>query len=190
MHDQILRSRVAPTAYVLPANLPKIDAILDQMDAQSITYTKLPANAAIFLQQYYGTTDEAYLTEESAVVFPNGAYVFTMDQAKGEILALLMEPDVTDLALYKNNLTFQGKIPQDGNGYFSSYRYIRDLENGKIAYTLNPVTTLTTVYVRTSGNDTNAGTEAAPVATLEKAYALLGGSLSGTEVMGTIVFFG
>ena len=187
MHDQILRSRVAPTAYVLPADLPKIDAILDQMDAQSITYTKLPANAAVSLQQYYGTTDEAYLTEETAVVFPNGAYVFTMNQAKGEILALLMEPDVTDLALYKNTLTFQGKIPQDSNGYFLSYRYIHDLENGQIEYTLNPVTTITTVYVSASGNDSNAGTEAAPVATIEKAYALLGSSLSGTDVTGTIV---
>lgn len=187
MYDQILRSRVAPTAYVLPADLPKMDAILDQMDAQSITYTKLPANAAVAVQQYYGTTDEAYLTEESVVVFPSGAYVFTMDQAKGEILALLMEPDVTDLALYKNNLTFQGKIPQDSNGYFSSYRYIHDLENGQIAYTVVPVRTVTTVYVSTSGSDSNAGTEDAPVATIEKAYALLGGSLSGTEVAGTIV---
>ena len=190
MYDQILRSRVAPTAYVLPADLPKMDAILDQMDAQSITYTKLPANAAVSLQQYYGTTDEAYLTEESTVVFPSGAYVFTMDQAKGEILALLMEPDVTDLALYKNNLTFQGKIPQDTNGYFSSYRYIHDLENGEITYSLNPATTITTVYVSASGNDSNAGTEAAPVATIEKAYALLCGSLSGTEVTGTIVLLG
>ena len=187
MYDQIQRSRVAPTAYVLPADLPKMDAILDQMDAQSITYTKLPANAAVSLQQYYGTTDEAYLTEESTVVFPNGAYVFTMDQAKGEILALLMEPDVTDLALYKNTLTFQGKIPQNANGYFSSYRYIKDLENGQIAYTLNTVTTITTVYVSTSGSDSNIGTEAAPVATLEKAYALLSSSLSGTDVTGTIV---
>ena len=187
MHDQILRSRVAPTAYVLPADLPKIDAILDQMDAQSITYTKLPANAAVSLQQYYGTTDEAFLSEETTVVFPNGAYVFTMGQAKGEILALLMEPDVTDLALYKNNLTFQGKIPQDANGYFSSYRYVHDLVDGKIAYTLNPVTTITTVYVSASGNDSNAGTETAPVATIEKAYALLGSSLSGTDVTGTIV---
>lgn len=187
MHDQILRSRVAPTAYVLPADLPKIGAILDQMDAQSITYTKLPANAAVSLQQYYGTTDEAYLTEESTVVFPNGAYVFTMDQAKGEILALLMEPDVTDLALYKNNLTFQGKIPQDTSGFFSSYRYIHDLVDGEITYTLNPTTTITTVYVSTSGNNGNAGTEASPVATLERAYALLGSSLSGTDVTGTIV---
>ena len=187
MHDQILRGRVAPTAYVLPADLPKIDAILDQMDAQSIKYTKLPANAAVSLQQYYGTTDEAYLTEESTVVFPTGAYVFTMDQAKGEILALLMEPDVTDLALYKNNLTFQDKIPQDANGYFSSYRYIHDLEAGKIAYTINPATTITTVYVSASGSDNNTGTEKAPVATLEKAYALLGSSLNGTEVTGTII---
>lgn len=187
MYDQILRSRVAPTAYVLPADLPQMEAILDQMDAQSITYTKLPADAAVSLQQYYGTTDEAYLTEESTVVFPNGAYVFTMDQAKGEILALLMEPDVTDLALYKNNLTFQGKITQDANGYFSSYRYIKDLENGQIEYTLNPVSTITTVYVSSSGSDSNAGTEAAPVATIEKAYALLSSGLSGTGTTGTIV---
>ncbi|MBO5868834.1 MAG: hypothetical protein J6Q54_08005, partial [Oscillospiraceae bacterium] len=138
LYDQILRSRVAPTAYVLSADLPKIDSILDQMDAQFIRYTKLPNNAAVTLQQYYGTTTEAFLTEEKTVVFPNGAYVFTMDQAKGEILALLMEPDVTDLETYKNNLTFQEKIPQDAYGYFGSYRYIHDLEDGQIAYTVAP----------------------------------------------------
>ena len=136
LYDQILRGRVAPTAYVLPADLPKIDKILEQMDAQSIAYTKLPNHAAVSLQQYYGSTEEAFLTQERTVVFPKGAYVFTMDQPKGEILALLMEPDVTDLAQYKNNLTFQGRIPQDEFGYFSTYRYIHDLQNGKIAYTI------------------------------------------------------
>ena len=187
LYDQVLRSRVAPTAYILPADLPQIDSILDQMDAQHIAYTKLPANAAVALQQYYGTTEEAYLTEEKTILFPQGAYVFTMDQAKGEILALLMEPDVTDLATYNNNLTFQGKIPQDANGYFSSYRYIHDLEDGKISYTVEAPDMITTVYVGASGSDSNTGKENAPVATLEKAYAILSGSLTDTGIAGTII---
>ena len=68
----------------------------------------------IQLQQYGGTTSEATLTEEKSVTFPNGAYVFTMNQVGGRILANLMEPDVTDISAGNSTLVMAGMIPSDG----------------------------------------------------------------------------
>ena len=193
IHDQILRTRVAPTAYVIPANLSNIDIILELLQLHDIAYEYLPANSAVNLQQYAGTTELATLSVEQLVAFPAGAYVATMNQENAPILALLMEPDYTDAntysgAAFPGGIAGQGLISADANGNFPIYRYIRDLEDGKISYIANPAGTLTTVYVSTSGSNNNMGTETAPVATLEQAYAILTGSLGSSKTNpGTIV---
>jgi len=183
-------TRVAPTAYVIPANLEKINLILELMDLQEISYYFLPANTAISLQQYSGTVDEnrvttnVALTEEQSVVFASGAYVFQMNQVNARNLALLMEPDSPS----QSDLVQLGRITVGSDGSFPIYRYIHDLKDGKIEYDANGASTLTTVYVSASGSDSNTGAENAPVATLEKAYELLIGTLGGSQnITGTIV---
>ncbi len=133
--DVIDRSRPAPTAYVIPAEESWTQQVLDLMDIHTIDYTFVPAGSAISLQGYTGTTTEATLTEETAVSFPNGAYVMTMAQEEAKVLAMLMEPDVTDIAPGNSTLAMAGIIPTTNS--FPIYRYIQDLNtDGSISYTV------------------------------------------------------
>ncbi len=136
--DQIDRSRPAPTAYVIPAGESWTETVLDLMDLHTIDYSFVPAGSAISLQGYTGTTTEATLTDETTVTFPNGAYVLTMAQEEAKILAMLMEPDVTDISTGASTLAMAGIIPQSGNT-FPIYRYIHDLnQDGSIDVTMPP----------------------------------------------------
>lgn len=132
---EITRSRVAPTAYVIPAGESYTETVLALMDKQGISYYNLPAGSSVNLQQYTlvaededGLITEAALLEEQAVTFQNGAYVFTMAQVDREILACLMEPDMNIVRSQKGTLVQQGIIT-DTDGYFPIYRYIRDLND-------------------------------------------------------------
>ena len=136
--DQIDRSRTAPTAYVIPAGESWTQKVLDLMDLHTIEYTFAPAGSAIMLQGYTGTTEEAMLTDEMLVSFADGAYVFTMDQEEGKILAMLMEPDVTDISEGASTLAMAGIVPKVGES-FPIYRYIHDLNaDGSINTTMPP----------------------------------------------------
>ena len=144
-YDVIKRTRPAPTAYVLPAGESFTQGVLDLMDKQGISYSFIPAGAAVQLQQYTGTVDLADLTEEKQVVFPKGAYVFTMNQPYALILAGFMEPDMTDAKMTDVNgretggtLVQMGKISAT-DGMFPIYRYIHDLnEEGFIDWVEDP----------------------------------------------------
>ena len=132
-YDVIKRTRPAPTAYVLPAGESFTQGVLDLMDKQGISYEFIPAGSNVMLQQYTGTVDLAELTDEKMVTFPNGAYVFTMNQPYGLILAGFMEPDMTDAKMTDVNgketggtLVQMGKISAT-DGVFPIYRYIHDL---------------------------------------------------------------
>lgn len=187
--DVVLRSRSMPTAYVLPADQDNIETVLALLDRHDISYKLLPAGATLTLQQYTGTVDEATLSAEKSVGFAKGAYVFTMNQSTGLILALLMEPDVTDIADYSSTLAQQGLV-----AVTDIYRYTQDLnDEGTVDYTISDLEDLkqkATVYVAaTSGNDENDGlTEETPVATFEKAYAILTETFgTNADAVGTIV---
>ena len=133
-HDTIVRSRPAPTAYVIPAGESFTEAVLELMDKQQISYTKLPAGCVIQLQQYTGTVTKASLAEETAVAFPNGAYVFSRNHIRNVTLSMLMEPDVADGDSHDGTLAQQGIITAT-DGVFPLYRYIRDLNSdGSIDY--------------------------------------------------------
>ena len=192
--DVIVRSRTAPTAYVLPAGESFTETVLSLMDKQGISYRFIPAGSALLLQQYTGTVEEAYLAEEKLTYFKNGAYVFTMDQVDGYILATLMEPDVNDTATDKGTLVQQGIITAT-NGMFPIYRYIHDL-NGEdfVDYSVleNPPAEITVFVDNTNGLDTNDGlTSATPVKTFEQAYALMDTALAdSSEGTGTIMISG
>lgn len=117
---------------MIPADLPKIGEIIELMDLQQIEYTLLPAGAAIELQQYTGTVENIALSNEQTYAFPNGAYVFQMNQVNAYVLAMMMEPDSCGQDLVQQNrITPEGEL-------FPIYRYIHDLENGAITYTIAP----------------------------------------------------
>ena len=136
--DVVKRARTAPTAYIVPADHEKIDYILWHTALHGITCYEIPAGAAVMAQHVGGTTKEAVITEEQRTVFAGGAYVFGMDQRSARILALLMEPDVTDNSEYNSTYAMYG-IFQQVNGEYPVYRYAQDLNaEGKIDYTLLP----------------------------------------------------
>ncbi|MCD7749274.1 MAG: hypothetical protein LUH42_04405, partial [Oscillospiraceae bacterium] len=138
LNDTIVRSRTRPTAYVLPADLENIEEILYVIDNQGIEYYTLDPGTTVTLQQYYYVGPymideetergiEADLYEATEVTFENGAYVFPMDQVGANILAMLMEPDVTDSVGYDGTLYQYGLIDYDEEtGDFPIYRYTGD----------------------------------------------------------------
>lgn len=131
-------SRTAPTAYVIPAGEAWAETAIENLRLNGVTVQKIPSAAVVQLQQYTGTTSAAALTEEKAVSFPNGAYVMTMNQVNSYILAVRMEPDMSDGS--SNTVTFaqEGVIPATNNT-FPIYRYIHDLNSDDfIDYTLAP----------------------------------------------------
>lgn len=167
------RTRIAPTAYVIPAGESWTQDVLDLMDKHGITYRKLPANARIRLQQYTGSVDEAGLTDEMQVSFPDGAYVFEKNQSMGIVLSLLMEPDLDVAAGNAGTLAQSGMIPAENN-VFPIYRYIRDLKNGQIEYTTEAleIPNEYVIYIdHAEGNNSNDGlTKDTPVKFVSTAY--------------------
>ena len=154
----IVRSRTAPTAYVIPAGEDWTQGVLDLLDKQGIAYSFIPAGSGIELQQYTqvtvnekGKCIEAGLTAEQGFSFPQGAYVATMAQHTANILGQIMEPDVTQSTT--NTLVQSGKVPVI-DGMIPIYRYIHDLNaDGSINYKPMPAAPagLETVHVTEAG---------------------------------------
>lgn len=123
VNDKILRSRPAPTAYVIPAEEEWTQKVLDYMELHGISYHFMPGGFSLKLQQYTGSTEYAELTEEQSVYFPKGAYMFRMSQEQAVILSMLMEPDCADME--GSTLAQMGVIPCEDEK-FPLYRFIRD----------------------------------------------------------------
>lgn len=120
-----VRSRA--TAYLIPADIAEIETVLDIAASHGIEFYALGAEDVVLLRQYSGTITDALLGDETEFVFPNGAYVFPMNQVSGTLLSTLMEPDFYDD--YGDRATFVqlSLIPID-----SVYRCEQDLVNGRI----------------------------------------------------------
>lgn len=199
--NTVLRSRTAPTAYVIPAGESYTAGVLALMDKHNIAYTFVPAGAQIALQQYSGTVTadsgvtDVSLSAEKTVTFGKGAYVLCKNQVKGILLSALMEPDVTKLIATNSGVVLQGLVPCQ-NGSFPIYRYCHDLnDEGFVDYTLTQVqpVQLTVWLDGENGLDTGDGlTEATAVKTLEQAYAILEKSLdlSAEGSYGTVKLVG
>ncbi len=139
MNDTVLRNRVRPTAYILPKDMPSLDVALSILDSQGAEYYEIAPGTAASADQYYyvGTYTnpntakvvgfEAGLRPEAKVTFSKGAIVIPMDQVAGNVIAMLLEPDVNDSNGY-NGTFVQSKIvtydPTSKN--FPYYRYTID----------------------------------------------------------------
>ena len=91
-------TRERPRAYVIPKNVPQIGRILEIMEYNGITWSELPAGSRIPVRGYMPGDKDAkprlcVIGVEEEVEFPAGAYLFTMAQPSGLVLAMLMEPD-------------------------------------------------------------------------------------------------
>lgn len=138
--DDVQRSRPLPTAYVIPKD-ENSEVILRIAKAHCISYYELEADSAAYLYGYKGAytassnlVSDITLSEESLVSFPNGAYVFPMNQDSCLILASMFEPDNDDIYNTSDRtftLAQRGTIPCE-NGSFSMYRSQRALTDGKI----------------------------------------------------------
>jgi len=132
-YDVISASRPRPTAYVIPKGQAWAEEVTAMMDKNGVSYYELDANSAVLLQQYMGDENGASLTEEKAVTFETGAYVFPMNQVGGNVLAMTMEPDVVDSEGYNGTLLQSGVVDPDANNMLPIYRYTYDLDSqGKI----------------------------------------------------------
>ena len=137
LNDTGARTRVRPTAYVIPADLENIETILYIMDNQGAEYYELAPGSAAKLEQYYcigkragaryDVDIEAGLRSAQYVTFENGAYVFPMDQVAADVIAMLVEPDVTDSVGYDGTLFQYGVVGYDEvTKDFPLYRYTKN----------------------------------------------------------------
>lgn len=135
LHDVIVRDRPRPTAYVIPKDVANISEITRIFDANGFDYYELPAGSTAYLQQYYNGGEYIYkespkgdfaeLRPIAPVTFPSGAYVIPMDQVEGNIIAMTMEPDVTDSLGYDGTLVQSELVTYDpASMNYPIFRYV------------------------------------------------------------------
>ena len=90
------KTRTRPTAYLLRGDTANLEQVLSHLEKQAIEYYKLTEDMKLTVKQYSGNGSSATLSAATTVTFPAGSYVLPMNQSTGNVLGMLMEPDVTD----------------------------------------------------------------------------------------------
>ena len=119
------RTRPRPTAYVLKAGTSGLSNVLKVLDFHAIPYVKLEKSLTLSVKQYSGRASSASLSSEKSVVFEAGSYLLPMNHMDGNILAMLMEPDVTDTSASASYSTFVQRSILSAS---SIYRFEGDIE--------------------------------------------------------------
>ncbi len=136
MNDTVTRGRVRPTAYVLDKREAWLEKALYILDGQGAEYYSIAPGSAVELEQYYYIGDytpvgakesvgiEAGLRTPQTVSFPKGAVIIPLDQTAGNVIAMLMEPDVNDSNGYNGSLYQYGLVSYDAETFnFPLYRF-------------------------------------------------------------------
>ena len=133
LQDTIDRSRPRPTAYIVDASEPWVDDLLYILKHHNAEYFELEKGTEVEVQQYYFVEDDgaksciADLRAPETVEFEDGAIMIPMDQAVGNIIGMLMEPDVGDSSSYNGTLYQYGLITYDTETMnMPLYRYTGD----------------------------------------------------------------
>jgi len=100
-NDKTLNSRPRPTAYLISKDTKNARTAINKLKLNGISCYESINGATYAVMQYSGDETAATLSEEKKVTFPNGAYICTMNQTGGNVLAMTMEPDVLDTNGYK-----------------------------------------------------------------------------------------
>lgn len=130
-HVIALRSRVRPTAYVIPRGIENEKRILDLLTCHDVPYYTLPNSSVVRLRQYVKSEEIAELTEEFDVRFEKGAYVFP-NTVPSTVLSVIMEPDFNAVSKRRMSLLSMKLIDHDENGRLPIYRFCHNLSDGKI----------------------------------------------------------
>ena len=120
IYDQTTKSRARPVAYLLKSSASGLSKVLAHMDKHDIKYYKMGTSGSISVKQYSGSGSSASLGSATSVSFPAGSVIIPMNQMNGNIIGMLMEPDVTDT----NSSSYYSTYVQTGTLSASSiYRY-------------------------------------------------------------------
>ena len=130
-HTVALRSRVRPTAYVIPKGLANDREIRRVTAIHGCKHHSLPRGGKVKLQQYVKTEGGIDLTEEQVVAFPEGAWVF-FNAVPSTVLNVIMEPDFNAESGRKMSLYSMGLVEADGEGKLPIYRYCHTLKTYKL----------------------------------------------------------
>ena len=93
-----IKYRTRPTAYVIPADVERLDSVLLTLDRQGIAYFTLPAGTTLTLARYSGDASQASVGAPAPVTFTGGAYIVPVDGYKANVAANLFEPENHDTA--------------------------------------------------------------------------------------------
>lgn len=97
VYNVAARYRTMATAYVIPADLEKIDTIITLLNYHGINYIYLEKGSTLTLSQYSGTKTRAIVGEAKEHTFENGAYFIPVDGYRAYLISFLFEPDNTDI---------------------------------------------------------------------------------------------
>ena len=100
------KTRTRPTAYLLKAGASGLSTVLKTLDYHNIPYIKTEESMTISVRSYSGSSRSASLNSTSSVTFPAGSYILPMNHSDGNILAMIMEPDVSDSSSSESYSTF------------------------------------------------------------------------------------
>lgn len=119
LQDTIERSRIRPTAYIVDNAQPWANQLTQILDGHGADYYLLKPGSQVDVQQYLFLEEDgkksciADVDEPQAVTFNQGAIMIPMDQVAGNIIGMLMEPDVGDSAKYNGTLYQYGLAKHD-----------------------------------------------------------------------------
>lgn len=130
-HTVALRSRIRPTAYILPKGLENEEEILRVTEIHGASRYAIPEGSVVRLKRYMRTEEDIRLTEEREFCFPEGAWVFP-NTLPSTVLSVIMEPDFNAVSGRKMTLLSMGLISADTAGCLPIYRYCRDLNRGEV----------------------------------------------------------
>ncbi len=119
-------TRTRPTAYIMKAGTSGLSTVLKTLDYHDIPYIQIPEGMTISVKSYSGTSKSASLSSEKSVTFEAGSYIFPMNHSEGNILAMIMEPDVFDSSSSESYSTF---VQRGIVGISSIYRFEGNVED-------------------------------------------------------------
>lgn len=145
LQDTIDRSRSRPTAYLVDAAAPFVEELLRILSGHGAAHLRLKPGTAIEVQQYRFVEQDgdksciAELTAPAEHTFEQGARMIPMDQVAGNVLGMLMEPDVGDSAGYNGTLYQYGLLKHDEETkLIPIFRHIGDNPREALAAFIEP----------------------------------------------------
>lgn len=130
-HMIAARTRVRPTAYLMPRGLEAEEQILQVAAGHDISWYTLEPGSTVLVRRYRDVEGEVSLTEEYSHCFESGALVFP-NTVTSTVLSVYMEPDFDREAGRKFGPVSMDFVAADENGDLPVFRYCHDLQDGKV----------------------------------------------------------